>query len=76
MRVETGVPGHVMPYDPVTAPQPQSHLYRLSENQEFYPNKKWNCSGNHQCYPRKSFQEQRTCPPATTSCYDTEGPQG
>lgn len=73
MRLDTGVPGHVMKYDFRTGPQPHAHAYRMSENQEFYPNKKWNCPDvSTCCYPRAPPSSvKQVCPPAKP-CFDME----
>jgi len=57
-------------YDPMTAPQPNAHSYRISENQEFYPNKKWNCGDTDCCHPHPPSTTTTPCDQKKT-CYDT-----
>ncbi|CAG7834798.1 unnamed protein product [Allacma fusca] len=62
MYKDTGIPGYVMAHDPKTSPQPNSHMYTLSENQAFYPNQKWNCGDTKCCYPRGTLSKcMSTC---------------
>lgn len=74
MRLDTGVPGHVLPYDLRTAPQPHAHSHRLSEGQEFYPNKKWNCPDPEVCCnpPEPAPEEIPACI-QKKDYYDMEG---
>jgi len=36
-------------YDPATAPQPNAFSYRVTEDDAFFPNKKWNCGDTDCC---------------------------
>lgn len=70
MTMPSRGPDGLRPYDPMTAPQPNAFNYRISEDDPYFPNKKWNC-GDTDCCNERQRQPVLPPPPQAQKCEES-----